>query len=100
MSVPEYFAGAAVAGHPLGIAARVDEQYLPLEEGVAQLGVKLWHDVQGGAAVARADPAGVGEHPVLHQRQLAPRQLVGELWISPLFILIVADYTQNVKIYN
>ena len=50
--------------------------------------------MEGGAAVARADPAGIGEHPVLHQRQLAPRQLVGQLRVgrTGVFGLIVARY--------
>ena len=57
----------------------MDEQHLALEERVAQLGIELGHDVERRAAVARADPAGVGEHPELDERQLAPRQLVREL---------------------
>ena len=78
-----------MARHPLGVAPRVDEQDLALEERVAQLGVELGDDVERGAPVARADAAGVGEHPVLHQRQLAPRKLVGDLSVAHVFNLIV-----------
>ena len=71
---------------------------LAFEERVAQLGVELGHDVERGAAVARANPAGVGEHSVLHEWQLAPRQLVGELYI--LFNLIVADFIQKFIVFS